>query len=413
MRRISLPLSMALVALLLSSCIGQVQLPAPEPGDSSHDWDGDCFCEGPCAEDVGGEECPDGLGSGDCDDLDSARHPEAEEVCNEVDDDCDGEVDEDLPVFDWYLDLDLDGYGDVADTISGCAAPEGYVDNADDCDDSSQGANPGDLDGDGSTTCDPEPDCDDNDDTTCPLALELCDAQDNDCDGAPDPDEADSDGDGWRVCDGDCDDGDLAINPDATELWNGIDDDCSGDVPLGEGDTDGDGSQVCDGDCDDADADVFPGAPEGCNGVDDDCDGDVDEDLPVFNWYLDRSRRLRPGHPPRRPRRPRHHRHRLRRHPLTAAPAAPPQPPEPGEPTRAMSRLLWPGCRLSPRSAPAARDDPGRAAVRSRRSRSRPRAPRPDRRAVGDPAGHLGRTRAAPVVSSTQQKPHESRRPTP
>ena len=80
-------------------------------------------------------------------------------------------------------------------------------------------------------------DCDDDDATVHPGAEELCDLQDNDCDGAMGEDEVDQDGDGSAVCDGDCDD---------TSVWfNGLD-------------VDGDGVSSCEGDCEDDHPGLYP-----------------------------------------------------------------------------------------------------------------------------------------------------------
>ena len=64
------------------------------------------------------------------------------EVCNELDDDCDGDIDEDLGGT-YYRDVDEDGFGDAAAVQTACDAPEGYVDNGADCDDSDEGVFPG------------------------------------------------------------------------------------------------------------------------------------------------------------------------------------------------------------------------------------------------------------------------------
>jgi hypothetical protein len=117
-------------------------------------------------------------------------------------------------------------------------------------------------------------DCDDTDVSTFPGAVEVCDAEDNDCD--VDIDE-DNDLDGYDACD-DCDNASASIYPGAPERCNGADDDCDGTADQGE-DIDGDGhAGACD--CDEGATDAFFGAPETCNVRDDDCDGMVDEGSP-------------------------------------------------------------------------------------------------------------------------------------
>ncbi|MDP2311412.1 MAG: MopE-related protein [Pseudomonadota bacterium] len=88
----------------------------------------------------------------DCDDTSDARHPGAAEVCDGVDDDCDGLVDNDAPGGStFYADADGDGFGDPSASVVACDLPDGAVDNADDCDDTDRWANPdaSDLPGDG------------------------------------------------------------------------------------------------------------------------------------------------------------------------------------------------------------------------------------------------------------------------
>jgi len=76
----------------------------------------------------------------------------------------------------------------------------------------------------------------------------------------------------WQACTG-------AVLPGvecAGGATNGVDDNCDGLVDEGCRDADGDGT-AWPADCDDADAAVNPSAAETCNGRDDDCDGVADE----------------------------------------------------------------------------------------------------------------------------------------
>jgi hypothetical protein len=257
----------------------------------------------------------------ECDDGDITVHPEATEVCNDVDDDCDGDVDSDdddvIGESTWYDDEDADGYGDPGEAREECDQPAGSVANANDCQDGNAAVNPS--------------------------AAEQCDGIDNDCDGLVDGDDpdasgsatwyADADGDGYgndtstiESCNkpegyvaagGDCHDGDASVSPgDAEQCSNGVDDDCDGLVDTADPsagtvwyvDADGDGFGDEDAptvssctqpagyvsnrnDCDDSDPAVNPTATEICNGIDDDCDGDEDDDDESLSgaptWYLD------------------------------------------------------------------------------------------------------------------------------
>jgi len=75
----------------------------------------------------------------DCDDSNPAVHPDAAEVCNGIDDDCDGAIDEGLPVYSSWVDGDGDGYGDPeAPKVETCDE-QGRVVLAADCDDADPG----------------------------------------------------------------------------------------------------------------------------------------------------------------------------------------------------------------------------------------------------------------------------------
>ena len=270
------------------------------------------------------------VNSGDCNDASAAVHPGATEVCNGIDDDCDGSIDEGVKTT-FYQDLDGDGYGNPSVTTQACTVPAGYVANSNDCDDTDEDINPNtvwylDADGDGyytstqvsctspgvgyTRTVTASGDCAPADNTKWQSALLYIDAdgdnydagQETVCYGATYPSTYKQ-----NTLGTDCDDENGAVHPGATEICNGIDDNCDGSIDEGVKttfyrDADGDGygnpsvtTQACtvpagyvvnSGDCNDASAAVHPGATEVCNGIDDDCDGSIDEGVKT-TFYQD------------------------------------------------------------------------------------------------------------------------------
>lgn len=104
----------------------------------------------------------------DCDDQNPDINPERDELCDGVDNDCDGEVDEELGVW-WYVDADQDGYGVSHPNLDRYLCPgvipqpaELWVTNALDCDEMDPAVNPG--------------------------AVEVWNFRDDDCDGLVDED---------------------------------------------------------------------------------------------------------------------------------------------------------------------------------------------------------------------------------
>jgi hypothetical protein len=73
--------------------------------------------------------------TGDCDDNDPLIYPGATEVCDNIDNNCDGSIDEGLTQTSYYLDADTDGFGSGSAVLS-CSSPgANYVSVNGDCND--------------------------------------------------------------------------------------------------------------------------------------------------------------------------------------------------------------------------------------------------------------------------------------
>jgi hypothetical protein len=98
-----------------------------------------------CAGDDDFDQDADGdpVTGGDCDDTDPSRSSRVVETCDDIDNDCDGSVDEDLPSVTGYPDADGDGYGVDSGAVTDCAIASGYASRSGDCDDGNAGRNPG------------------------------------------------------------------------------------------------------------------------------------------------------------------------------------------------------------------------------------------------------------------------------
>ena len=275
----------------------QADLDGDKLGDAcDSDRDGDGFD----STDAGGK---------DCDDAEATIHPDATEVCNGIDDNCDEQVDNDAQGdATWYADTDGDGFGDASATLDACNAPTGYVSNGKDCDDGEPSVFPGAKEycASGDQNCDGDPDAGATDATLWYL--------DDDSDGYGTPTDdttACSKPTGYSENDEDCDDGFASDNPAADEVCDGRDNNCddSVDEPSAvdastwfadaDSDTYGDANNTevsCtqptghvsrDGDCNDANRNISPAAQEQCNQVDDDCDGAVDDGVSFQDFRPD------------------------------------------------------------------------------------------------------------------------------
>ncbi len=182
----------------------------------------------------------------DCDDTDGTVNPSvAERPDNLVDDDCDGEIDEESG----SASTDDDGDG-CAETGTGCISGydcddndplvgPGNVEIENNIDDNCDGRideGTGRFDDDNDGWDEREGDCNDADGLVNPDAVEDVNGLDDDCDGTVDESGPDIDDDEDLMTDtaGDCDDGDPWTYDGAREYCDDIDNDCDGTVDEGE-----------------------------------------------------------------------------------------------------------------------------------------------------------------------------------
>lgn len=245
---------------------------------------------------------------GDCNDQNPQIFPEANELCNGKDDNCDGDIDgiDAIGCVNLSVDLDNDGWGGDQTTCL-CKIQPGYVTKSGDCNDA--------------------------DNKISPQGTETCNSVDDDCDGQIDEISAlgcqkfylDTDNDTFGVAadslclcqptdnyvatvPGDCNDTLFNIHPMAVELCDGFDNNCNGQADEGvkttyyiDVDNDGHGAvyntkEACQtplgytdlgGDCNDFNPTIFPSASELCDKTDNNCNGTVDEGLPQTKVYID------------------------------------------------------------------------------------------------------------------------------
>jgi len=106
------------------------------------DLDGDNFGSSVSIQSVTNPGTGYSLVSGDCNDNNNLINPNAIEVCDGIDNNCNLNIDENLPTFTFYLDSDNDGFGDLNFTTTNCSVPVGYSVNSLDCNDANNQINP-------------------------------------------------------------------------------------------------------------------------------------------------------------------------------------------------------------------------------------------------------------------------------
>lgn len=187
----------------------------------------------------------------DCNDNDARESPSAPELCNDVDDNCNGEVDEGAVPMELFPDADGDGYYSNAewqsgDSVIGCLPYPGYADKPGDCEPNAANAHPG--------------------------GEEVCDLRlDEDCDGSID--ERVKPYCGVGACERQslfCTVEECVPGEPSEETCNFVDDDCDGD--LDEGDLCPTGQECLAGSCREAGSIIpttpgTPGSSGGSSGV--------------------------------------------------------------------------------------------------------------------------------------------------
>lgn len=318
----------AWLGLLLVGCdVAQTECDRAERFPAYVDADGDGFGSGEAQEVCA---LTDGLvdNATDCNDDSADVFPGADELCNALDDDCDGTIDDGLPGRSYFADVDGDGFGGLFPSVRSCIAPEGFVRNSIDCDDDNSEVHP-DMD----EVCNDglDDNCDGLADDADPATLESskttyypdtdvdgfgwinlpeprcegvaglvdnfrdCDDMDPTVTNFPFPIDKDLDGYGDEIgtimsCEGypgtadnrdDCDDSDAWVN--IPRFWY----DDPDEDGYGEGDPESFGCFPPNGllvgpyfgDCDQTDPDIFVDAIEVCDdGIDQDCDDRTDCD---------------------------------------------------------------------------------------------------------------------------------------
>ncbi len=227
---------------LVTGCTGEGTEPGPDAGCAGEtlfpDTDGDGYGDAT----KGSVQCEATAGfvarGGDCKDSDANVHPGQREVCDQVDNDCDGMLDDADSGVDtangslYYRDADGDGFGSATTSVRACQKPAGYAQTSTDCNDALA--------------------------TVHPSALEVCDQVDNDCDALTD--SADSSVD-------------LST---AHAYYRDADSDTFGAGTAMIACSAPTGYVAAMGDCNDADNTSKPGGLEICDGADNDCDGGTD-----------------------------------------------------------------------------------------------------------------------------------------